>query len=786
MRITLHIGPESLGAERIQQVLSDKADNLLGKGVLFPKSLGAKNHTRLFMAITDPAHIDVLRFNRGFITAQKQQLLREKIAQDLHNEIARSVPQNVIITASQLGSALVRPSEMERLKTFLTRYTDDIRIIAYVQEQSQVLARHYAKQVLEGRVASLSTELALAETDNWWHDALAQRPAPQPAKSIFSEVQAPPHWLDYAALVKHWEGTFGNGSVTLRPYDEELFNAESFTDELCTAFGIDGSIGKADPASPTLELPEAHLTRARRLNIELIKLTKLGRIIPRKLWRNLINDVAVDGPPLNPASLSEISATFAKQNIRLLDQHPALTQQAMTPPAAIDDWKEADPKFGYRATQYLLSFMFRIDKATKEETQKAKDLAQTGAESAPAATEPVSDGLTPTARELMPDLAKKNFAMLQTSSFRPHNKIGTVDDAAEAPPFSPMPTRALPDGRTGNVIVGCMKNEAPYILEWVAYHRAIGVDNFLIYTNDCSDGTSEILDRLQEMGILQHRNNDNWKGNSPQQYALNQAQKEPFLMNADWIIHIDVDEFMNIRMGNGTLPEFLDAFPDVTNVAMTWRLFGHNGVTSLSDDFVIDQFDGAAPKFCPKPHTVWGFKTMFKNIGAYEKISCHCPNKLDDALRPHVKWINGSGKDMTNEAADKGWRSSVKSIGYDLIQLNHYALRSAESYLVKRQRGRALHVDRSIGINYWIRMDWSDNKDLTIKRNLPRLQAEYDRLMQDAELCKWHTKGCDWHRAKADELHANPEFEDLYQQALKLKLTETERVAYALALDMDN
>jgi len=257
-------------------------------------------------------------------------------------------------------------------------------------------------------------------------------------------------------------------------------------------------------------------------------------------------------------------------------------------------------------------------------------------------------------------------------------------------------------------------------------------------------------------------------------------------MSADWIIHIDVDAFMNIRMGNGTLPEFLDAFPDVTNVAMTWRLFGHNGVTSLSDDFVIDQFDGAAPKFCPKPHTVWGFKTMFKNIGAYEKISCHRPNKLDDALRPHVKWINGSGKDMTNEAADKGWRSSVKSIGYDLIQLNHYALRSAESYLVKRQRGRALHVDRSIGINYWIRMDWSDNKDLTIKRNLPRLQAEYDRLMQDAELRKWHAKGRDWHRAKADELHANPEFEDLYQQALKLKLTETERVAYALALDMDN
>jgi hypothetical protein len=177
---------------------------------------------------------------------------------------------------------------------------------------------------------------------------------------------------------------------------------------------------------------------------------------------------------------------------------------------------------------------------------------------------------------------------------------------------------------------------------------------------------------------------------------------------------------------------------------------------------------------------------MFRNLGAYQKISCHRPNKLVEERRDQVKWINGSGRDMTREAIDKGWRSSVKSIGYDMIQLNHYALRSAESYLVKRQRGRALHVDRSIGLNYWIRMDWSDNRDITIKRNLPRLQAEYDRLMQDADLRKWHEFGRDWHRRKADELHGIEEFSDLYNQALKIRLTETERVAYALALDMDN
>ena len=43
MRIWLHIGLEPAGAARVQQVLDDKRDNLLGKGILFPRSAGAKN-----------------------------------------------------------------------------------------------------------------------------------------------------------------------------------------------------------------------------------------------------------------------------------------------------------------------------------------------------------------------------------------------------------------------------------------------------------------------------------------------------------------------------------------------------------------------------------------------------------------------------------------------------------------------------------------------------------------------------------------------------------------------
>lgn len=797
MRIYLHIGPEEVSASRLQSVLSDKREQLIRKGVLYARSPGNKNHTCLFMAVTDPASVDPLRFNRGYITAEKQNVLRDAVAADLAREVAQHTPDTLILSCAQLGAGLRSTSELGRLHALLAPLSDDIRIVAHVDLPARMLARAYAEQILEGRGLPLQAELDLAGADSWWHAALDASPAIDPAAGVFAQTQAPNHWVDLAGLVGFWETAFGAGSVALHSYDAKRFASAAVTDDVSTAFSLDDNIGKVEAVTLPPSAPAASLARGRQLNALILQgLANGKRILPRQLWRSFVQDVAVDGPPLDLGMLHPVSDHFADPLKKLCKQHAGLNPDTFKAPAACGTWEEADPLFGFRPSQYLLGFMWRIDKATREEQKNRKhDLAQLAGsdsdapspvEAAPRSEEDAPDFLTATARKLMPPLAIQNFEKLRTSSFAPHNKMGSVNEEERAAAYTSITPRTLEKGNSGNVIVGCMKNEAPYIIEWIAYHRAIGVDNFLIYTNGCEDGTSEILDRLQEMGVLQHRNNDGWKGNSPQQYALNQALKEPVIKNAEWIIHIDVDEFMNVRCGNGTVQDFIAAVPDATNVAMTWRLFGHNGVTQLSNDFVLEQFDTCAPKFCPKPHTVWGFKTMFKNIGAYEKISCHRPNKLEPGFENKVKWVNGSGKDMTKEAAVKGWRSSKKSVGYDLLQLNHYALRSAESFLIKRQRGRALHVDRSIGINYWIRMDWSDFRDITIKRNIPRLRAEYDRLMQDDTLRGWHETGLDWHSAKAAELHENPEFADLYKEALAVKLTETERVAYALALDMES
>ena len=810
MRIVLHIGPTRAAALRIQQVMAEKRAQLRAKGVLFPVSLGRTNHTGLYMAMLDGDHVDPHRYNRG-VDGVAQETLRETLALELEKEIGTDRPEILLLSAWQMGSSLHRRSEFQRLRDWLGRFSEDIRIVAQIGEPAAMLAEVYAHQVQQGRALPLSTELEIATSDaDWWDACLDHAPPINPDRGLFLETQAPPFWLDFRRLQKEWENVFGAGAMRFFGLDRDALEGEAVPDIARAMFGIEQTLGKSTPAPLLPQMSAEWVTRARQFNALVLRFLKIKRaILPGPLWAQMLDDFAVDGDPINPAALADVTRTFRTANAALIKAHDGLTSENFKAARPRKAWQEPEATGGFRASQYLLAAQWRIKKATREARRAAKDAAQPAlekiakrhappaaaqppvlpAQAAPVAAAPRAarqTELTPEAREIMPPLAVQNFEKLQTSRFAPHNKLGAVNEEALGAAFTPAPPRDLPSEQSGRVIVGCMKNEAPYIIEWVAYHRAIGVDNFLIYTNDCSDGTSEILDRLQELGVLQHRNNDNWKGNSPQQYALNAAMKEPVVLNSDWIIHIDVDEFINVRCGNGTLDDFFERVPDATNVAMTWRLFGHNGVTELRDELVIDQFDTCAPSYCPKPHTVWGFKTMFRNIGAYAKLSCHRPNKLDEAAKTRVRWVNGSGKDMTEEAIENGWRSSKKSIGYDLLQLNHYALRSADSFLIKRQRGRALHVDRSIGINYWVRMDWSVHRDVTIKRNLPRVRAEIDRLMQDDRLAALHRQGFEWHRAKAQELHDMPEFEDLYQQALKVHLTETERVAYALALDMES
>ncbi|MBI6629460.1 glycosyltransferase family 2 protein [Pontibaca sp. S1109L] len=331
------------------------------------------------------------------------------------------------------------------------------------------------------------------------------------------------------------------------------------------------------------------------------------------------------------------------------------------------------------------------------------------------------------------------------------------------------------DNRTA--IVTTMKNEGPFILEWLAYHRAIGVQDFLVYTNDCSDGTDRMFDLLQRKGLVQHRENPFRQVNlKPQHAALQAAEHEPLIQNADWIICMDVDEFINIKTGEGLLSDLYAAIGDANMISCTWRLFGNADIDSFCDKPTIAQFERCAEELSPKPHQAWGFKTLFRNTGIFKKLGVHRPKGLNPQLWDHVRWVNGSGQPMPKHEIRNAWRSTVETYGYDLVSLNHYAVRNCESFLVKRDRGRVNHVDRDQGLAYWFRMNNNATTDRSIQRHLPKMQRKLEKLLSDPEIAQQHHACVVAHEAKISELKQDPEQQAFYQELTGARMKKLSRM----------
>ena len=316
------------------------------------------------------------------------------------------------------------------------------------------------------------------------------------------------------------------------------------------------------------------------------------------------------------------------------------------------------------------------------------------------------------------------------------------------------------------VIVTSMKNEGCFILEWIAYHLSIGVTHFLVYTNDCDDPTNALLDRLQRLGIVTRKDNpfNRAAGQKPQRGALNDAAKMPVVREADWVGVIDVDEFVNIHVGDGTFKALLAATGDPNVISMTWRFFGNKGVHGYRDRWQTEEFTACAPHYIPKPRLGWGFKSFFRPDGPFGKIGVHRPLQLDEARTSEVRWVNGAGRVMPERlSTNMEWFSRKDTIGYDMVTLNHYVLRSAESFLVKRQRGRINHVDQDQGLSYWCNRNYATETDRSIQVHLPRAKAKLAELLADDVLAGLHAESVAWHEGRIAELMQADDYRALYE-----------------------
>lgn len=310
----------------------------------------------------------------------------------------------------------------------------------------------------------------------------------------------------------------------------------------------------------------------------------------------------------------------------------------------------------------------------------------------------------------------------------------------------------------------CVKNEGAFLLEWLAHHRACGVSDFLVFSNDCDDGTEAMLDRLQALGWLTHVRNPGPHGEGPQWAALKQADRHPLVTGADWVLPLDIDEFVNVHVGDRTIPALLSALPEATAITLTWRLFGNAGVVEYRDAPVTETFTRAAPAILHWPWRALLFKTLVRNDGSYGKLGVHRPRAPLAGRLAAQRWFDGSGRVLPAAFHRGRIFSDVGRDHHALVQLNHYPLGAVESFLLKRDRGRAVHADGGLDAGYWVERNFAAEEDRSILGLQSRALRE--TLQADAVLGPLHRDAVAWRHQRFRALMQEDAWRSFYGQIL--------------------
>ena len=266
------------------------------------------------------------------------------------------------------------------------------------------------------------------------------------------------------------------------------------------------------------------------------------------------------------------------------------------------------------------------------------------------------------------------------------------DTLASAAPAAP---RADEAGRI--VLVSAMRNEAPFVLEWVAYHLAIGVDQIVICANPSTDGTDALLAALAEAGVITFLPTNPGRGVAPQAEAVRAFESAVGYRTGDWYLWLDADEFLNVQTGDRTARALVSALGGATGIQLNWRLFGTNGHQTFPGRFVSGDFDRAArARLAAHLET----KSLFRYGPLIEGFA---PNAIG---KPRVRaglqpkdFLAGTGEPLSPDPRTLQWLSGRypsgrtnlagwDELGFTLAQINHYSVRTPEFFRLKAQRGR--------------------------------------------------------------------------------------------------
>ena len=215
-----------------------------------------------------------------------------------------------------------------------------------------------------------------------------------------------------------------------------------------------------------------------------------------------------------------------------------------------------------------------------------------------------------------------------------------------------------------------VRNEERDITEWIAYHKVLGFDAFLIYDNGSTDGTVANATRAQLVADVRIID---WSA-----YTRHNAQTEcysdccrRFGQEFDWIAFIDSDEYFSTP-NHELIQSLLGRNGQHSGIALNWALFGSNGHVSYPKGMLIEAFDRRAPDdFGPNVHV----KMIVR------------PSLVTSAENPHYFEVSGQTVDKDGSIVTWGSPGLTKTASLDGWRVHHYFTRSRAHWDLKMARG---------------------------------------------------------------------------------------------------
>lgn len=258
-------------------------------------------------------------------------------------------------------------------------------------------------------------------------------------------------------------------------------------------------------------------------------------------------------------------------------------------------------------------------------------------------------------------------------------------------------------------VCAIFQDEAPYLKEWIEFHKLMGVQHFYLYNHRSSDNYLDVLKPYIQSGLVELR--DKHKV-AKQVKIFNRLQCQCYtecLQAAKgiskWVAFIDIDEFL-FPIQKQTVVQVLPQFEEFGGVSVNWHIFGTSNLKKVAADRpLIEQLTRCSKKSF--------------TLNRYMK-SIVRPERASHFLNPHHPlYLKGFYQVNTDKIASEGpfFSSYIQT---NQLCINHYWTRDEEFFFKTKIPRQKMWGGKPIAQDILIKLN--EEQDETIQRFVPSLK----------------------------------------------------------------